>query len=92
MAREVKNCALPIVPWLFEGEEFTGEVIYTGAIDELFSYEYGHLPYRSLNFKFEHYDKMNKVEVVIMIVDPLSGGHNGNSEDHLPPSVKFLFK
>ncbi len=25
-----------------------------------------------------------------MIVDPLSGGHNGNSEDHLPPSVKFL--
>ena len=42
---------------LFEGEEFTGEVIYTGAIDELFSYEYGHLPYRSLNFKFEHYDK-----------------------------------
>lgn len=42
---------------LFEGEEFTGEVIYTGAIDELFSYEYGHLPYRSLDFKFEHYDK-----------------------------------
>lgn len=33
---------------------------------------------------------MNKVEVVIMIVDPLSGGHNGNSEDHLPLSVKFL--
>ena len=25
-------------------------------------------------------------------IDPLSGGHNGNSEDHLPPSVKFLFK
>lgn len=42
---------------LFEGKKFTGEVIYTGAIDELFSYEYGHLPYRSLNFKFEHYDK-----------------------------------
>ena len=42
---------------LFEGEEFTGEVIYTGAIDELFSYEYGHLPYRSLDFRFEHYDK-----------------------------------
>lgn len=42
---------------LFEGEEFNGEVIYTGAIDELFSYDNGHLPYRSLNFKFEHYDK-----------------------------------
>ena len=39
-----------------------------------------------------HYDKMNKVEVVKMIVDPLSGGNNDNSEDHLPPSVKFLFK
>ena len=27
-----------------------------------------------------------------MIVDPLSGGNNDNSEDHLPPSVKFLLR
>ncbi len=39
---------------LFEGKEFTGEIIYTGALDELFGHEYGRLPYRSLDFQFEH--------------------------------------
>jgi UDP-galactopyranose mutase len=39
---------------LFEGERFAGEVIYTGALDELFDCRYGRLPYRSLDFKFEH--------------------------------------
>ena len=32
-------------------------MIYTGAIDELFDCRYGRLPYRSLDFKFEHYDE-----------------------------------
>lgn len=41
----------------FNGEEFNGKVIYTGAIDELFDYEYGVLPYRSLDFEFETVDK-----------------------------------
>ncbi|MDC7300603.1 UDP-galactopyranose mutase [Agathobacter ruminis] len=41
----------------FEGEEFTGNVIYTGAIDELFHLRFGRLPYRSLDFKFEHLDQ-----------------------------------
>ena len=36
--------------------EFTGPVIFSGAIDELFNYEYGALPYRSLNLVFENYD------------------------------------
>ena len=39
------------------GEKFDGDVIYTGALDELFDCRYGRLPYRSLDFKFEHYDK-----------------------------------
>ena len=39
---------------LFEGEGFTGDVVYTGALDELFDCEYGRLPYRSLDFQFEH--------------------------------------
>jgi UDP-galactopyranose mutase len=30
-----------------------GEMIYTGPVDEYFDYEYGKLPYRSLEFKFE---------------------------------------
>ncbi len=36
---------------------FDGRIIFTGAIDELFDYRFGHLPYRSLEFRFEHLDK-----------------------------------
>jgi UDP-galactopyranose mutase len=35
------------------GQPFNGRLIYTGKIDELFNYEYGELPYRSLRFEFE---------------------------------------
>ncbi len=41
----------------FDGEEFNGKVIFTGPIDEFFSCCYGQLPYRSLNFVFEHHEK-----------------------------------
>lgn len=41
----------------FENEEFTGEFIFTGAIDELFDCQFGRLPYRSLDFKFEHLEQ-----------------------------------
>ena len=41
----------------FDGQEFTGKVIFTGPIDEFFSCCYGQLPYRSLNFVFEHHEK-----------------------------------
>lgn len=41
----------------FKGEPFEGKVVYTGMADELFNYEFGHLPYRSLKFKFEHHKK-----------------------------------
>lgn len=37
-----------------DGEEFNGDVIYTGALDELFDCRFGRLPYRSLRFAFEH--------------------------------------
>ncbi len=37
-------------------EEYSGIVIYTGQIDQLFNYKYGALPYRSLNLVFENYD------------------------------------
>ena len=32
-------------------------IFYTGSIDEFFNYKYGELPYRSVNFKFETYDR-----------------------------------
>lgn len=41
----------------WEKEEFAGSIIYTGAIDELFQCKYGRLPYRSLEFHLEHYQK-----------------------------------
>ncbi|MDF2923203.1 MAG: hypothetical protein K0R57_2117 [Paenibacillaceae bacterium] len=37
----------------FNGETFSGPVIFTGAIDELFNYAYGPLPYRTLELVFE---------------------------------------
>lgn len=38
-------------------EKFNGITIYTGAVDELFDYKLGQLPYRSLEFEFETIDK-----------------------------------
>ncbi len=40
-----------------DGKLFDGDIVFTGAVDELFNYHYGKLPYRSLRFQFEHYDK-----------------------------------
>nr|MBP3598045.1 UDP-galactopyranose mutase [Eubacterium sp.] len=41
----------------FEEQRFEGDVIFTGALDEFFDCRFGRLPYRSLEFCFEHYDK-----------------------------------
>ncbi len=38
---------------LFLGQEFNGNLIFTGMIDELFDFKFGELPYRSLNLQFE---------------------------------------
>ena len=35
------------------GEVFEGQVIYTGQADELFRFQFGPLPYRTLKFEFE---------------------------------------
>ena len=37
----------------YEGEPFRGTVIYTGALDALFGFALGALPYRTLEFQFE---------------------------------------
>ncbi|MEG0755651.1 MAG: UDP-galactopyranose mutase [Oscillospiraceae bacterium] len=36
-----------------DGEKFAGNVVYTGAADELFDCRFGRLPYRTLDFGFE---------------------------------------
>ncbi|WP_028987341.1 UDP-galactopyranose mutase [Thermicanus aegyptius] len=45
------------------GNEFKGKVIFTGMIDELFSYRFGQLKYRSLDLKFETLDVESFQEV-----------------------------
>ena len=42
---------------LLDGEAFEGPVVYTGALDELFENRFGCLPYRTLDFQFETYEK-----------------------------------
>ena len=41
----------------FDHTEFTGDVVYTGPVDDLFDCCFGRLPYRTLDFKFETYDQ-----------------------------------
>ncbi len=55
-AEEVLKIQEEVGKVFLEGEEFTGTVIYTGPVDELFGCRFGRLPYRSLRFAFEHYD------------------------------------
>lgn len=38
---------------VFAGQPFSGPVVYSGAVDELFGYRHGRLPYRTLDFQFE---------------------------------------
>lgn len=39
---------------LLDGKKFTGNLVYTGMIDALFDFCFGHLPYRSLRFELEN--------------------------------------
>ena len=54
-AKEVISFDFDHYKILVDGQVFDGEVVFTGAIDELFDCKLGRLPYRSLEFKFEHY-------------------------------------
>lgn len=51
---EVKlNTKLTDLDWISKGTK----IVYTGALDELLNNMYGPLPYRSLEFEFEHFEK-----------------------------------
>lgn len=39
-----------------EGKEFNGVVVYTGRVEEIFGYQFGALPYRTLKFKFKTFN------------------------------------
>ena len=42
---------------LLDGVPFSGPVIFTGQADELFGFQDGRLPYRTLDFRLETYDR-----------------------------------
>ncbi|WP_456431664.1 UDP-galactopyranose mutase [Nitratifractor sp.] len=46
-------CELKDGKFYLFGQPFDGQVIYTGQIDELFAYQFGELPYRSVRMEFE---------------------------------------
>lgn len=41
----------------WDGEPFSGTLLYTGPVDELFGCRFGRLPYRTLDFRFETYEQ-----------------------------------
>lgn len=54
-------------------------IIFTGAIDELFEYKFGKLPYRSLDIKYEYYDQ-NKILPCEIISYPQAEGYTRSTE------------
>ena len=54
-------------------------LIYTGAIDELFGYKYGILPYRSLDIHYDYYDMDSKLPCEI-ISYPRAEGYTRSTE------------
>lgn len=54
-ARDVLKIKDGLIQYM--GKIYEGKVIYTGPIDELFDCRFGRLPYRSLDFVFEHFNK-----------------------------------
>lgn len=54
-------------------------LIYTGAIDEFFKYEFGELPYRSLDIKYEYFEK-KKVLPSEVVSYPQADGYTRRTE------------
>lgn len=50
----------------FEGEPFSGRLIYTGSLDELFSFCYGELPYRTLRFLHETHKRDGNQQTAVL--------------------------
>ena len=57
----------------FDDSTFCGVVVYSGAIDELFEYKYGKLPYRSLRFEWHHEDLQSKQDYPVVAYPQAKG-------------------
>ncbi len=72
---------------LFDGN--LAGIIYTGAVDELFRYQYGVLPYRSLDFKFQSY-KTENFQNAAIVAYPQEAGYTRVTEYTKMPEQKDL--
>lgn len=62
-----------------DGEQYPGEVIYTGCIDELMNHKYGRLPYRSLKFSLEKHN-LTQCQPVVQVNYPNRFSYTRTSE------------
>lgn len=72
----------------FDGERFNGPIIYTGCIDELFEYQYGALPYRSLDFVLEK-QNVTQAQPVVQVNYPNRFAYTRTSEFKLVQKEKI---
>lgn len=70
------------------GSVFSGPVVYTGALDELFGGVYGRLPYRSLRFEWK-YTEDASLQPAPVVAYPQEAGYTRITEyKKLPPQDK----
>lgn len=58
---------------LYNGQKADFPVIFTGAIDRLFNFRYGSLPYRSLRFEWKHEELDSKQEMPVVAYPQAEG-------------------
>lgn len=74
---------------LLHGRRFDGQVIYTGAIDELLQKCYGSLPYRGLRFEWEIKD-MDRFQGAALVAYPEAEGFTRITEySHFPQLARY---
>ena len=57
----------------YNGSIFDGIVVFTGALDALFNYRFGKLPYRSLRFEW-HYENIESKQQLPVVAYPQAEG------------------
>lgn len=64
---------------MIDGHATNQTVVYTGALDELFDYQYGRLPYRSLRFEWK-YTEADSVQNAPVVAYPQEDGYTRITE------------
>ncbi len=65
---------------LYQGSPVACPVVYTGALDELFGYRFGHLPYRALWFEYKRLEQERYIQETPIAVYPMRPGYTRITE------------